>query len=64
VVCTPTTTIRKIPAYRVTTDPRPAMTTRIQAPKHVTLPPAPRRCEIPSVYQLVQYHTKAQCLTE
>lgn len=64
VVCEPTTTIRKIPKYVVQTDVRPAMRTRVQTPNHIPLPPEPRRCGIPSVYQFVQYQTKAQCMTD
>ncbi len=63
-VCEPTTRIRRMPVFVVETDPRQPMTTRVQAPRHIALPPEPRRCGIPSVYQLVQYHTKAQCMTE
>jgi hypothetical protein len=64
VVCEPTTTIRKIPKYVVQTDVRPVMRTRVQTPKHIPLPAEPRRCGIPSVYQFVQYQTKAQCMTD
>lgn len=64
VVCEPTTRIRRMPVFVVETDSRQPMTTGVQAPRHIGLPPEPRRCGIPSVYQLVQYHTKAQCMTE